>query len=205
MLNEAEIEEAWLRLDAAVERKRTDAYCLRLWSLFIRVRDGKRCVICREGGGLFAHHIIRKSLLPLARFDPGNGISMCKACHREPHAFFNRRPDLNLPMDAEGGENIDLMIALFRTLLEDAVERELLCDRYYFVGDEVLRTFKRFQTIPKHRQFPGTRLEQAYLIWRQTPPVVLPALLRANGLELPDDFLQLGTMTEATVEGGGNP
>ena len=67
----------------------------------------------------------------------------------------------------EGGDNIDLTACFFNALVEDARKRDLLCDEYYFLSDSALRTFKRFQCINPDLKFPGYRVEQAYLIWRQ--------------------------------------
>jgi hypothetical protein len=97
-------------------------------------------------------------------------------------------------MDAEGGEKIDLLTALFGSLIADAKQRHLLTDEYYYLSDDVLETFKAFQSIPRQLAFPGSRLEQAFLIWRQTPRCTLNALLQANGFSLPDDFIQYGSL-----------
>lgn len=44
-----------------------------------------------------------------AQFQTGNGITLCKKCHTEAHTGFNRRPDLSLPMNAQGGEKIETL------------------------------------------------------------------------------------------------
>lgn len=187
-----EIDEALRRLDRAVSIGRSSAYCHRLWSNFIRLRDLQRCVACDSTRGISAHHILRKSFLYGARYEIGNGITLCRSCHKEVHSDFNGRPDLGKPMDAEGGENIERMVELLGCLASDAQERGILCDKYYYLSDQYLRTCKRFQGISEGTEFPGTRLEQAYWIWRQTPREMLRALLSANGFELPEDFIQTG-------------
>jgi hypothetical protein len=111
------------------------------------------------------------------------------------HSAFNGRPDFGTPMDAEGGENIERMIDLIGYLASDASNRGILCDKYYGLSDEYLNTCKRFQGIEEHLQFPGTRLEQAYWIWRQTPRATMKAILEANGFEMPPNFIQLGPLT----------
>lgn len=95
-------------------------------------------------------------------------------------------------MDLQGGEKIELMMDAYRLLLENAKERGTLCDDFYFVGDQMLRSFKKMQGFNPDTVFPGCRLEQAFLIWRQTPRAILHALMRANGFELPEDFVQTG-------------
>jgi len=104
-------------------------------------------------------------------------------------------------MDYQGGESIDLMISLFSELASDARSRGTLRDDFYFISDGALRTFKNFQAIPVDLAVPGARIEQAYLIWRQTPRSTLNLFARALGFELPQDFIQLGPF--AVLEGGG--
>jgi len=184
------------KLENAVLGGVSDQYRLRLWSAFIRARDGNRCVRCHSRKRkLSAHHILRKTFWDEGRYQTGNGITLCSKCHREAHKNFNGKPNLDLPMDAEGGENIDLMMEMYWLLLNDARDREILCDEFYFLSERILQSFKRAQTIEPTLQFPGGPLEQAYLIWRQTPRSMLKALLGANGIELPDDFIQLGGVT----------
>jgi hypothetical protein len=186
------IQNAFRRFNLAVTAHRTSSYCLRLWSKFIRIRDGDRCVICQKGGRLFAHHIARKCLFTPGRFETGNGITLCRGCHGEYHAGFNATPNLQAPMDLQGGEKIDLMMEAYELLLVNAKKRGTLCDDFYFVGDQMLNSFKKLQGFESNIVFPGCRLEQAFLIWRQTPRHTLHALLQANGFELSQDFVQTG-------------
>lgn len=98
-------------------------------------------------------------------------------------------------MDAQGGENIEEMVGLLGYLASDAQERGILCDKYYFLSDQYLNTCKNFQGIEHSTGFPGTRLEQAYWIWRQTPCQMLLAILSANDSELPPNFVQREAIT----------
>jgi hypothetical protein len=84
-------------------------------------------------------------------------------------------------MDAENGEKIEVLAEFFRRLLADARERNLLRDHFYFLGDQVLAKFKMFQGFEPTFAFPGSRLEQAYLIWRQCPKRMRDALLKSAG------------------------
>jgi hypothetical protein len=138
---------------------------------------------------------MRKSLFSEGRYQTGNGITLCKKCHYEPHSAFNAKPDLDRPMDEQGGENLDLATALFRLLLFDAKDRGMLRDDFYYLTELILQKFKVAQGIDPMLEFPGGPVEQAYLIWRQTPRHMLNALLEANGFSLPDDFIQLGPAT----------
>jgi hypothetical protein len=178
-----------------VQRGRSLPYCLRAWSRFIRLRDGDQCVVCKGRRGLSAHHIIRKSFMEEARLQTGNGITLCSRCHHEPHAAFNRRPNLDLPMDAEGGEDIKLLWSYFCLLIEDAKRRSLLRDEFYYFTDQLLAKFKLFQSLCYDLPFPSTRLEQVALIWRQTPRCTMNAILKANGFPpVPRDFIQTGSI-----------
>lgn len=84
-------------------------------------------------------------------------------------------------MDAQGGEKIETLCALFGELRYDAEERGLLCDEYYFLSRSVLSKFKMLQGFDPLTEFPGCRLEQAHLIWLQTPQRMRNAILEANG------------------------
>jgi hypothetical protein len=193
-----EIEGAHDRLFSAVMRQTSERHCLRLWSEFIRTRDARRCVVCHSTKNLSAHHIVRKSFFPQARLQRGNGITLCGDCHREPHKIFNGRPDMGQPMDAQGGDDNDLIMEYFGLLLKDATERNLLHTNYYFLHDRVLETFKKCLGFPADCQVPGTPLEQAYLIWRQTPPGQQAALLHANGFSVShhaDDYIKYPGIT----------
>jgi hypothetical protein len=77
------------------------------------------------------------------------------------------------PMDSEGGDDNDVITHYFGLLLTDATERNLLREDFYFLHDRVLETFKKLQGLDPELVFPGTPLEQAYLIWRQTPGDIL--------------------------------
>ncbi|ACT08996.1 conserved hypothetical protein [Dickeya chrysanthemi Ech1591] len=186
------LDKALVRLNNAVSKGRSTAYCHRLWSRFVRTRDLQRCVVCHCSDRISAHHILRKSFLSAARFESGNGITLCLSCHKKIHSTFNGRPDLQQPMDAECGENIEQTVELLGHLAADAFERGVLSDKYYFLSDKYIEICKKFQGIEEEVQFPGTRLEQVYWIWRQTPRGMLKALLSANGFELPSEFAQLG-------------
>lgn len=185
-----ELERALYLLNRAVASAKSKKYCHYLWSKFIRLRDSNRCLICDTSQGLAAHHIFRKSFLERSRFDTGNGLTLCKDCHKTPHSDFNRRADLDLPMDAQGGEKIELALEYLEILLADAREREILRDDFYDFSDYTLGAFKSAQSIDPYLVFPGTKLEQAYSIWLQTPRKTMQAILEANGYSLPPNFIQ---------------
>jgi len=172
-----ELDKALSRLNDAISHRRSAKHCLGLWSTFVRLRDDSRCVDCHATKRVAAHHICRKSFLPEAAFDTGNGISLCDDCHRTIHRGFNSRADLELPMDAQGGEKIDVMERLYGILSQDARDRDMLRDDYYFLSDDVLVRFKLFQGFHPETALPGARLEQAALIWSQCPQHTLAALL----------------------------
>jgi hypothetical protein len=98
-------------------------------------------------------------------------------------------------MDAQGSENIEEMIELLGYLASDAQKRGILYDKYDVLSDQYLNTCKNFQGIKNSIVFYGTRLEQAYWIWRQTPRQMLKAILSANSIVLPPSFVQCGPIT----------
>jgi hypothetical protein len=204
-MDETSIDETLERFLVSIESQRSLGHCLRLWSRFVRARDDRRCVLCGSATRLAAHHIIRRSFIPMMQLETGNGITLCVGCHREPHAAFNGRPDLLFPMDAQGGDNVDVVAVLFHALAVDGRQRGQLDDTYYYISDSALRTFKNFQCIDPDLQFPGYRVEQAHLIWRQTSRAVMRWLLRLTGYVLPEGLIQYGGVTILSRDAAREP
>jgi hypothetical protein len=178
------IEHALARLNHAIATVLPVDRCLRRWSEFIRERDGHRCVDCHSRRKLAAHHICRKTFLPDANLQTGNGVTLCRECHRDIHRGFNGRPDFSLPMDAQGGEKIAYMERMYCILSNDAAERGMLRDEFYFLSDDVLARFKRLQQFGPATQFPGSRVQQAYLIWAQCSLGLRKDLAEVNGFPM---------------------
>lgn len=193
------------RLSDALANGLSQKHCLRLWSAFIRERDGHRCVDCHSEINLSAHHICRKSFFDKAQFQTGNGITLCAKCHKEQHQGFNARPDLTLPVDAQDGEKLHLMERLYSILTDDAVERELMQEEYYYLSDEVLAFFKRIQGYNQTTYFPGARVEQAFLILAEIEPELRRAVAEANGVQTPDQPLLPGGVFIVLSEYEGKP
>lgn len=61
--------------------KRDGKKKLKEWSIKVKERDGKQCVVCSETKMLNAHHIIVKEIKEL-KFDVMNGISLCPRHHQ---------------------------------------------------------------------------------------------------------------------------
>ncbi|MBG7615611.1 HNH endonuclease [Brevundimonas sp. BAL450] len=199
----ASIQAALGRLEHAIAAGHHQTRCLRRWSEFIRERDDHRCVDCHSTENLSAHHICRKTFLPEAALETGNGITLCRDCHREVHRGFNGRPDMQEPMDAQGGEKLPAMERLYCILDQDAVERNTLDPALYQLSDTVLGRFKRLQGFASNTDFPGPPVRQAYLIWAQASPGVREAVARANGLTLPKEPLLPGDIYVERIDEEG--
>lgn len=193
------------KLHAALAAGLSRERCLRRWSEFIRERDGHRCVDCHSRSRLAAHHICRKSLLMEAQFQTGNGITLCSSCHRDMHQGFNGRPDFGQPVDAQGGEKLQKMERLFSILTDDAVERGLMRQEFYFISNELLARFKRMQGYDPETHFPGARIEQAYLILAECERGTRDAMAEAEGVPTPDGPLLPGGMYLVFPEKDGLP
>jgi hypothetical protein len=177
------------RLMIAIEQKRSFQTCLRYWGDFVKGRDADRCIICQSDYRIAAHHIVRKTFLPYASLNTGNGITLCESCHRHAHIGFNGRPDVQLPMDAQNGEKIELLAELYTRLLNDAEAKNQLSDEWYFLSDEVLLTFMRLQGFVNPINFVNSRLAKAVAIWRYSPST-MRMIMSANGVEpTPDVFI----------------
>lgn len=55
------------------------------WRTSVFTRDGYQCRICENKGYIEAHHIIPWANAPALRYNPNNGITLCKKCHRKVH------------------------------------------------------------------------------------------------------------------------
>ena len=139
-----------------------------------------------QKSALLAALVLPSIGLRMAQFQTGNGITLCRACHSELHKGFNSRPDISLPIDAQGGEKLGSMERLFSILTDDAIERELHSEEFYFVSDELLTLLKGWQGYPENAHFPGGRLEQAYLILAEPELGARRALAATYGFQFPD-------------------
>jgi hypothetical protein len=164
------------RLDVAILNGRSPKWCLTRWSQFIKARDGNRCVMCGRTEGLEAHHIWRKTTYSEGRFELGNGITLCKEHHADPHSEFNGHPDMQQPLGAEGGDDQDQMAVFYAALLRDAEQRGLDQNEFYFIKDKMLQFFVGVQGY-EHLYWSVqrgeiSRLRMAARIWRDMPEVV---------------------------------
>lgn len=65
----------------------------KLWSEYIRARDGVWCSKCGKRKANQAHHIFTRSILSL-RHDPENGIALCSFCHTlDKHGAAHKNPE----------------------------------------------------------------------------------------------------------------
>lgn len=175
----AELERCLLALQSAIQADRAEATCHRHWSRFIRLRDGNCCVVCGDPGRA-AHHVLRKSVFRAARFETGNGATLCADCHEEAHTGFNGRADLSLPFDSEGGEKLEGAAELFRFLAKGFLSRYSEHPEFYYLSDRTLVSSKRAQGFDPLKPLAGSPIEQAWYIWDCAPPSMVEALIRAN-------------------------
>lgn len=61
------------------------------WRRLVLARDGYRCQRCGAGRKhrLVAHHVKAWRKYPETRFDPGNGVCLCRKCHLWVHSKRN--------------------------------------------------------------------------------------------------------------------
>lgn len=103
----------------------------------------------------------------------GNGITLCRLCHKKVHAEFNQRPDPSLPIGAEQGDSQDEWAFLFGLLYEDAINRNLGQDQFYYLNNETIEFFHRLQGYDElyYSASRGemTRIRYAHEVWRWMP------------------------------------
>lgn len=136
---EVEIIRRQVALECAILNGRSPKWQLRLWGRLIKFRDGGRCLNCGDSNEIQAHHVMRRTLVPFAALDQGNGISLCRGCHHRVHAHFNGKPDPALPMGADQGDDQNEWSYLFGLLVDDAERRGLPQDECYFLSDALIR------------------------------------------------------------------
>lgn len=160
-----------LALNAAVEKQCSAKWVLRQWSRFIKERDSYRCVCCESEASIQAHHIVRKTLYPWGAVETGNGITLCRECHRRVHEKSNGRADLSVPLGE--ADDQDEWAFLFGLLFDDAQRRGLDQNEFYFLEDHMLKFFVNVQG---YENLHGmvmrgeiSRIRFAHEIWRVMP------------------------------------
>ncbi len=157
----------------AIGKKRSGKWLLRLWSEFIKARDGFRCLCCGTASRIQAHHVIRKVRCPWATLELGNGITLCLKCHKQVHAEFNQKPNVLSPLGAEQGDDQDEWAFLFGLLRDDCVARELEEEEFYYLSDTFLNFSISYQGYVELRDsvLYGhlSRIRFAHEIWRLMP------------------------------------
>ena len=82
----AELEEGILQAEKEKRglQRKTKEY--NAWRTSVFMRDNFTCQICGQvGGTLNAHHIKPYAKYPDDRLDVDNGVTLCKACHKNVH------------------------------------------------------------------------------------------------------------------------
>lgn len=110
-----------------------------------------------------------------------------------------------MPVDAQGGEKLALMERLFSILTDDAVERSLTCEKFYYLGDQLLNSFKRMQGFDPATHFPGARVEQAYLILAECELGTRKAMAEESGVRFIGDPLLPGGYYLGLADQQGRP
>ena len=71
------IKKTWYK---KIPKSRGRNACDELWSILVKLRDGKKCVICGDTEKINSHHLISRKVFKF-RFLTINGISVCGNCH----------------------------------------------------------------------------------------------------------------------------
>lgn len=58
------------------------------WAYKVKKRDGFKCVICGSDEDIQAHHIIPVFFSEEHKYDIGNGVTLCKKCHKAVHGSY---------------------------------------------------------------------------------------------------------------------
>ena len=97
------------------------------------------------------------------------------------------------------------MERLYSILLDDAIQRKMLRDDFYFFYDHLLAWLKDRHGFDSSAHFSGSRLEQAYLILTEPAPSMRQAIAKANGISCEPERLLPGEIMISLDEGYGKP
>ncbi len=69
------------------------------WRNAVFARDGWACQMCGDSGNVYlhAHHLLSFKDYPEHRFNPDNGITLCRECHGIAHSIL-KRGDIFMPL-----------------------------------------------------------------------------------------------------------
>lgn len=70
-----------------IDKNRIEANRRAAWSYEVRERDGFACRLCGSTEGIEAHHIVPWDADPGQRFNPDNGITLCRLHHDRIHVW----------------------------------------------------------------------------------------------------------------------
>lgn len=80
-----------------------------IWRKFVFGRDNYTCQKCgKRGGKLHPHHIMNFAKHKELRYDPENGITLCKNCHFDFHLIYGTKNN-NLNQLTEFMQNFDVV------------------------------------------------------------------------------------------------
>lgn len=88
----------WVTMDKNKNKNNNSA--IARWANEVKIRDGRKCVICSSEDSIEAHHIIPLFHSDEFKYEIGNGITLCKKHHQQVHQSYftwnNRRKDERL-------------------------------------------------------------------------------------------------------------
>jgi hypothetical protein len=89
-----------------------------------------------------------------------------------------------MPVDMEGGDNLDDAFFYIDSLVKDARLQKLKHDEFYYIDEHMLIFFMKLQGCMHMTKFLNdekhSKLGLAHEIWRTSPPNMIQALIRAN-------------------------
>ena len=100
----------------------------RIWRATVIRRD-KRCAICGTIKNREAHHKNHATYFPDLRFDPANGVTLCKKCHMNFHCNFKR--SYREKCDQADFDNFTVLIKYARELFDPLMTPITQWDEFY--------------------------------------------------------------------------
>ena len=83
-----------LPLSKNTDKESRNSKCQIDWAKRVKERDRYACVICGETENIDAHHLIPVSAEPKLQGRIGNGITLCRRCHKLVHNKTMKWPEI---------------------------------------------------------------------------------------------------------------
>ncbi|MDC7224234.1 MAG: recombination protein NinG [Spirochaetales bacterium] len=122
----------------AKKRRAAIDYADKEFSLYIKTRDGNRCIICAKVGAVDCAHYVSREKLG-TRWHEQNGNALCRGCHSDEHQYgddayteaIRRRHGKDAPecLTLAGNSVVKLCVAEIKEIGDAYKQKRLLIEK----------------------------------------------------------------------------